>query len=142
MTLTRWNPLQEMDDVFNRYHTGMLTKSSDNSPSEWSPLADITETEDAFHVKAELPGVKKDDVEVSLSNGVLTLRGERKTEEETKDEKQHRIERFHGTFMRRFDLPDNIDQSGITADYVDGVLELHIPKTKKITPETMKVEIH
>ncbi len=142
MTLVRWNPFREMDDVFNPYQTGFLTKPSDISSTEWSPLADITETEEAFHVKAELPGVKKDDVNVSLSNGVLTLKGERKTEEETKDEKQHRIERFHGTFVRRFDLPDNIDQDGITADYVDGILSLTIPKTTKTTPETMKIDIH
>ncbi len=142
MTLARWHPFHEFDDVLNRYHTGMPTKSFDNSTSEWSPLADITETDEAFHVKAELPGVKKEDVNVSLSNGVLTLKGERKTEEETKDEKQHRIERFHGTFVRRFDMPDNIDQENISADYVDGVLELNIPKTTKKLPETMKVEIH
>ena len=141
MTLTRWNPFREMDDVFYNYHPGMLTKPSDSS-SEWSPLADITETEEAFHVKAELPGVKKEDVDVSLSHGVLTLKGERKTEEETRDEKQHRIERFHGTFVRRFDLPDNIDQSSITADYTDGVLDLNIPKTEKKLPETLKVDIH
>ena len=142
MTLARWNPFRELDDVFNPYQTGFLTKSIDSSSTEWSPLADITETEEAFHVKAELPGVKKDDVDVSLSNGVLTLKGERRTEEETKDEKQHRIERFHGTFVRRFDLPDNIDQDGITADYVDGILSLTIPKTTKTTPETMKIDIH
>ncbi len=142
MTLARWHPFHEFDDVLNRYHTGMSTKSFDNSTSEWSPLADITETDEAFHVKAELPGVKKEDVNVSLSNGVLTLKGERKTEEETKDEKQHRIERFHGTFVRHFDMPDNIDQENISADYVDGVLELNIPKTTKKLPETMKVKIH
>lgn len=142
MTLARWNPLREIDDVFNRYNTGLLAKSSEDSSSQWSPLADITETEEAFHVKAELPGVKKEDVDVSLSNGVLTLKGERKSEEETKDEKQHRIERFHGTFIRRFDLPDNIDQSAVSADYVDGVLTLTIPKITKTEPETTKVEIH
>ena len=141
MTLARWNPFREIDDVFDRYSTGLLKPTGDSSQT-WSPLADITETEEAFHVKAELPGVKKEDVDVSLSNGVLTLKGERKTEEETKDEKQHRIERFHGTFVRRFDLPDNIDQGAITAEYVDGVLSLTIPKTKKTTPETTKVEIH
>jgi len=141
-TLARWNPFREIDDVFNRYPTGLLTKSIGDSSPEWSPLADITETEEAFHVKAELPGVKKEDVDVSLSNGVLTLKGERKTEEETKDEKQHRIERFHGTFVRRFDLPDNIDQSTVSAEYVDGVLSLTIPKTTKTTPETTKIDIH
>ena len=85
--------------------------------------------------------IKKAGVDVSISNGVLTLRGERKTEEETRDKKQHRIERFHGTFVRRFDLPDNIDQSAITAEYVDGVLDLNIPKTAKKSPETLKVDI-
>ena len=142
MTLTRWNPFREIDDVLNSYHTGMLTKSSDDPSSEWAPLADITETEEAFHVKAELPGVKKEDVDVSLSNGVLTLKGERQSEEETKDEKQHRIERFHGTFVRHFDLPDNIDQGNIAADYTDGILDLTIPKTAKKLPETVKVNIH
>ncbi len=142
MTLARWNPLWGIDDVFSRNPTGLLAKYAGDSSPEWSPLADITETEEAFHIKAELPGVKKEDVDVSLSNGVLTLKGERKTEEETKDEKQHRIERFHGTFTRRFDLPDNIEASAITAEYVDGVLNLSIPKTIKKTPETMKVDIH
>ena len=85
--------------------------------------------------------IKKAGVDVSISHGVLTLKGERKTEEESKDEKQHRIERFHGTFVRRFDLPDNIDQSAITAEYVDGVLDLNIPKTAKKSPETLKVDI-
>ena len=140
-SLARWNPFREIDDVFDRYSTGLLKPTGDSSQT-WAPLADITETEEAFHVKAELPGVKKEDVDVSLSNGVLTLKGERKTEEETKDEKQHRIERFHGTFVRRFDLPDNIDQGAIKAEYVDGVLSLTIPKTTKATPETTKVEIH
>ena len=142
MTLARWNPLWGIDDVFSRHPTGLLAKHAGDSLPEWSPLADITETEEAFHIKAELPGVKKEDVDVSLSNGVITLKGERKTEEETKDEKQHRIERFHGTFVRRFDLPDNIEASDITAEYVDGVLNLSIPKTTKTTPQTMKVDIH
>ena len=142
MTLTRWNPFRDIDDAFNHYHAGALTQSSDDTSSEWSPLADITETEEAFHVKAELPGIKKEDVNVTLSNGVLTLRGERKTEKEVKDEKMHRIERFQGTFVRRFDLPDNIDQDDISAQYTDGVLDLIIPKTSKKSPETLKVEIH
>ena len=141
MTLARWNPFREIDDVFDRYSTGSLKPMGESSQS-WSPLADITESEEAFHVRAELPGVKKEDVEVSLSNGVLTLKGERKVEEETQDEKQHRIERFHGTFVRRFDLPDHIDQGAITAEYVDGVLTLTIPKMKEEIPETTKVEIH
>lgn len=142
MTLARWNPLWGIDDVFSHNPTGLLTKYTGDSSPEWSPLADITETEEAFHINAELPGVKKEDVDVSLSNGALTLKGERKTEEETKDEKQHRIERFHGTFTRRFELPDNIESSAITAEYVDGVLNLTVPKATKKIPETMKVDIH
>jgi HSP20 family protein len=140
--LARWNPFREIDDVFDRYHTGWLNNPLSEHSQPWSPLADITESEQAFHVKAELPGVNKEDLEVSYSEGVLTIKGERKTEEETKDEKQHRIERFYGTFVRRFDIPENIDQSAISADYVDGVLNITIPKTQKAEPETLKVDVH
>jgi HSP20 family protein len=109
---------------------------------EWSPAADITETETEYLVKAELPGVKREDVKVTQEDGVLTIEGERKYEKEEKGEKAHRVERFYGTFSRSFSLPDDADAKAIRAETKDGVLNVHIPKVKgeKTKPVQIKVE--
>jgi HSP20 family protein len=106
-----------------------------------SPAADISETYKEYVVKAELPGVKREDIRVTQDKGVLTIEGERKSEKREKDEKMHRVERSFGTFTRSFSLPDDADVKNIRAESTDGVLDVHIPKLKieKPTPVQIKV---
>lgn len=98
------------------------------SGQAWSPSADIYEKDGALVVKAELPGVDKNDVSVTVENGDLVIQGERKADQEVDEESYYRMERFSGSFYRRFALPEGVDEDGITAEYKDGVLHVQIPK--------------
>jgi HSP20 family protein len=104
-------------------------------------LVDITEDEKEWVVKADLPEVKKEDVNVTVENGVLTITGERKFEKEEKDKKYHRIERSYGNFLRSFTLPDAADSSKVTAEFKDGVLKVHLPKGEKAKPKAVEVKV-
>ncbi len=108
---------------------------------EWRPATDIVETDKEFVVKAELPGVKKDEVSVELDGNTLTIKGERKEEKEEKGKKIHRVERFYGSFMRSFTLPENVDAKAISAEMKDGVLHVHLPKTAAPEKRPTKVEV-
>ncbi|MFO1406165.1 MAG: Hsp20/alpha crystallin family protein [Steroidobacteraceae bacterium] len=132
MKLTRWEPFREMDEfmkgfspMFGRLHMGRPMEAM----YEFTPLADIVEHEKEYLIKLDLPEVPKDDVKVLFDDGVLTVKGERKVEKETKGEKVHRTERYYGTFERSFVLPEDIDPKLIRAESKDGVLVMHIPKT-------------
>lgn len=107
----------------------------------WTPTANITETGKEYLIKAELPEVKKEDVEITLADGVLTISGERKLEKEDKDANDIRIESFYGTFSRSFALPSNVDPKGITAESKDGVLRVHVPKTQASQPQSIPIEV-
>src|SRR5690554_2468028 len=145
--ITRWNPISEFDDLMNRYNRmfGLARNEREGkdlfSRSDWAPAVDIKETADAFTVEAELPGMNKDDVKVTVHDGVLTIQGERKSEEETKDKKLHRIERFYGSFMRRFTLPDNVDENSVKANFKDGMLTLTLQKAEPKEPKAVEVEV-
>lgn len=147
--ITRWNPISEFEDMMNRYNRmfGLARTNGERegkdlfSRSDWAPAVDIKETPEAFMVEAELPGMTKDDVKVTVHEGVLTIQGERKSEEETKDKKLHRIERFYGSFMRRFTLPDNVDENSVTANFKDGLLTLTIQKAEPKEPKAIEVEV-
>jgi HSP20 family protein len=102
---------------------------------------DISETENEFLINADVPGVDKENVKVSVENGVLTIQGERKTEKEEKGKKFHRVERFTGSFVRRFTVPDNVDPDGIKAVFKDGTLVLHLPKTEKARPKAIDIHV-
>jgi HSP20 family protein len=108
---------------------------------DWAPRVDIAETEKEFSIKAEIPAVKKEDVKVTIDNGVLTIKGERKQEKEEKDKKFHRVERLYGSFTRSFTLPDNVDESKIEASFKDGVLNLSLAKTEETKPKAIDVKI-
>jgi HSP20 family protein len=99
--------------------------------SEWAPSVDITEDEKEFLVKADLPEVRKEDVKVTVENGVLMITGERKFEKEEKGRKYHRVERSYGNFLRSFTLPDTVDGAKVAAEFKDGVLKVHLPNTEK-----------
>ena len=143
--LTRWNPVSEFDDLMNRYNRLFgLTRSNGEregkdlfSRSDWAPAVDIKETPEAFTIEAELPGMSKEDVK----GNILTLSGERKHEEETTDKKHHRIERVYGSFLRRFTLPENVDDSSIKANFKDGVLSLTLQKSEPAEPKAIEVDV-
>lgn len=111
--------------------------------AEWKPTADIIETEKEYLIKAELPEVAKDDIHIELAEGVLTLRGERRYEKKDESEKMQRMERFYGTFVRSFMLPEDVEVEKIKAEYKDGMLKLHLPrlaKAKRAPPVEVRVQ--
>jgi HSP20 family protein len=110
------------------------------STTAWSPAVDILETENEIRVKAEVPGVAREDIELNIENNVLTLKGERKFERESKEENYHRIERSYGTFSRSFSIPSSVDATGIKADYKEGVLTITLPKTQKAKPKQISID--
>lgn len=149
--LTRWNPVSEFEDLISRYNRyfGLPTTSGGEREgkdlfrrNDWAPAVDIRESKEAFVIDAELPGMKREDVKVTVHDGVLTIQGERRKEEETGDDKQHRIERVYGSFMRRFTLPDNVDEASIRAAFKDGILSLTLTKVEPAEPKAIEVEVH
>ena len=146
--ITRWNPVNELDDLMNRYNRLLgLGRGGERegkdlfSRSDWAPAVDIKETAEAFNIEAELPGMSKDDVKVTVEDGVLSIRGERKQEEETDDKRHHRIERFYGSFLRRFTPPENVDENSIQAKFKDGVLSLTLTKAEPAEPKAIEVDV-
>jgi len=111
------------------------------SIAAWSPSCDIYETENEIVVKAEIPGVKKEDVKLSMQDSVLTLSGERKFEEETKKENYVRVERGYGSFTRSFTLPPSVDAKKISAEFKDGLLEVKLPKSEQAKPKEVEIKV-
>jgi HSP20 family protein len=141
----RWEPFEAMDAMFSRFpgFFGFTRPRLETGEYfDWSPATDISETDKEYLIRAALPAVKKEDVKVTYENGVLTLSGERRQQEEQKDEKFHRVESCYGNFSRTFALPDVIEEDAIKAESKDGVLTIHVPKAqsevKKLT--TIKVQ--
>ena len=145
MQLTKWDPFREMEDVFDRYTKGLtwprFGRQEIMTHGDWVPRVDIAETEKEFVIKVEVPEIKKEDVKISVDNGVLNIHGERKQEKEEKGKKFHRVERFYGSFTRSFTLPDNADETKIEASFKDGMLNVQIPKTEKSKPKAIDVKI-
>ena len=149
MSMQIWNPFQEFENLLERYSQNAgrgLRKMSDTDMTfaDWAPSVDIEEEEDKYLIKADLPGVDKKDIEVSLDNGVLSIRGEKRTEKESgeKGSKRHRTERFHGTFARSFTLPTQVKADQVNASYKDGVLNLVIPKAETAKPKSIDIKVH
>ncbi|HET9845608.1 MAG TPA: Hsp20/alpha crystallin family protein [Nitrospira sp.] len=111
------------------------------SVTEWTPLVDITEDDKEYLVKAEIPEMKKEDIKINVHDDVLTVSGERRYEKEEKAKKFHRVERAYGSFMRSFGLPENADGSKISAEYKDGVLKVHLPKSEQAKKKAVEVKI-
>ena len=130
MSLVRWDPFSDFDSFFNRMMPSQFSRlSRSGGEFEWSPSADVSETEKEYLIRAELPAVKKEDVKVTVDNGMITIQGERKQHREDKSEKAIRVENFYGSFTRSFMLPDNVDANSIRCEDKDGVLTVHLPKT-------------
>ena len=149
--LITWNPLREMEEAQNRLSTlfgGFPTfpiRFPKNGGSfklaDWSPLVDITEDDHEYLFKADLPEMRKEDVNVRFENGILYISGERKTEREATKRKFHRVERFFGTFERTFTVPEDADATKIMAEFHDGVLQVHLPKRPMPKPKPIEVKV-
>lgn len=141
--LTRWDPFREMmtmRDITDR----MLDKFFDEPVSEyrsanWGLALDVAENEDEFIVKASVPGINPDDLDITVTKNTLTIKGEMRHEEETEEERYHLRERRYGRFARSITLPTSVDSDRIEANYVNGVLSLHLPKTEEMKPKRIEV---
>lgn len=142
-----WDPMQELNELQNRFKT-LLGRTSlrpnhgeeSLALADWAPAVDISEDDKEFLIKAELPGLKREEVKVTVEDGVLSISGERKTEQEEKNKKFHRVERSYGSFLRSFSLPDGADATRVNAEFGNGVLNVHLAKTPKAQPKTIEVK--
>ncbi len=152
MTVYRWEPRRDYEmaskklrRLFNDVE-GAVTNGLQNGIhvelGTFTPRVDISESKENVLVRAELPGMKAEDVKITLSDSTLTLRGEKKRSEESKTEDFHRIERSHGEFVRQFALPVNLNEDAVEANFVDGVLEVKIPKREPEKPREREIPIN
>ena len=143
MQVVRWDPFHQMvamSDRLNRTLNQPHTPRTEDSFGAWAPPVDIFEHHDDLVIRAEIPGVKKEDIDVRIENGVLTLHGERKQETELKEENAYRMERIYGTFTRGFTLPTTVDASKVRATCKDGVLEVTVPKAETAKPKKVEIQ--
>lgn len=144
MQLAHWNPFREMDDLMARFQRGFGRSNvgaNDLPQAAFAPAVDISETPAEYLIKAELPGLNKDEVNVTVHNGVLTMTGERKSESERKDETFHRVERSYGAFTRSFVLPEDAAAEKVSAECKDGVLTVHVARSEVAKPKAIQVKV-
>ncbi|HET6272190.1 MAG TPA: Hsp20/alpha crystallin family protein [Bacteroidota bacterium] len=155
MSLVCWNPNRELtafptdilnmqreiNKMFNGFFRGDTQDDGSLVPSVWTPAVDVAEHENQYVVKVELPGVTKDDVKITMQENVLTIRGEKKQETETKDSNFHRVERSYGSFQRSFSLPTHVKNEKIEASYKDGILTVTLPKAEEAKPKQIEVKV-
>jgi len=147
--ITRWDPFKELDELQSRLSTlvgrAPIRKNGSKDEAlavaEWAPVVDIVEDDNEYLIKAELPEVKKDDVKVTVQDDVLTISGERMFEKEEKGRKYHRMERAYGSFARSFTLPEDADGEKVAAEFKDGMLKVHLPKSEQAKPKSIGVKI-
>lgn len=145
MAITRWEPLRDIEQLFDRYSRSLgfpFNRTADLlSDGAWCPRVDIGENDNTILIKAEIPGVRKEDVTVTFDNGVLTIAGERQEEREEQGWRFHRMERSSGCFMRSFTLPGNVDTAALKAHFHDGMLDVEIPKAAAAPSTAVSVPI-
>jgi HSP20 family protein len=143
MRLMRWEPFREMDDLLKGFSPlfGRLPARPTEGEGEFVPPADVIERDKEYLVKIDLPDVRKEDVKVLFDDGVLTISGERKVENEVKGEKVHRTERYWGTFERSFALPEDVETKGIRAESREGVLIVTLPRVAVEKPRPLAITI-
>lgn len=140
MTITRYEPWGLLSQLQRELAHGGATEGS-TSTAEWAPAVDIKEEADKFILHADIPGVKPEEIDVHMEDGILTIKGEKKTEAKTDEEGYKRVERTHGSFYRRFSLPDTANSDAISALSKHGVLEIIIPKREAIQPKKIQVAV-
>lgn len=149
MTIVRWRPMREMlsiQDEMNRLFDRFFVKNPWEEQESidavnWYPNMDISENNNEFIVSAELPGLKKEDIHITYTNGTLKIEGERKKVKEEKDTNFHRVERVYGKFCRTFQLPSLIKNDKINADFKDGILRINLPKADEVKPKEIEVKL-
>ena len=154
MAIIRFNPVRDLLNVEREFNRMFRTfenrfgvskgEESENGYENavWMPLTDIYETKNDYTIKADLPGMKKDDVKISFTDGQLSISGERVQEEETKDAKCHRVERTYGKLYRSFNLPKEIKEDKIKAEFKDGQLTITIPKADEVKPKEIDIKVN
>lgn len=142
MAIQQYRPPSLLDELQRDISTlfNAPTLATNFGSEEWAPAVDIKETKNDFVIHADLPGVKSEDIDVTAENGVLTIKGQRESEKKEEKDDYKRIERFSGSFMRRFTLPTSADLDHISAKTKDGVLELHVPKTAKAKAKRIEIK--
>lgn len=148
MNLIKWDPLSELEAMSSRLNrifgrTGMPSAEGHDmvKTADWTPSVDISETDKEFVIKAEIPGVKKDDVKVTVESGMLSIKGERKMEKEEKGKTFHRVECSYGSFVRSFRVPDGVDESKVKAEFKDGVINVTLPKSQKAKSKALEIPV-
>ena len=148
MAIARFDPFRDiavlqdrMNRLFNDSVSGRHRDDDLTNRGTWTPAVDIYEEDGGLVLKAEVPDIARDDIDITVENNTLTLRGERKLANEIKQENFHRIERAYGKFVRQFSLPPTVDTSKIAADYKDGVLTVKLPMREEAKPRTVKVNV-
>ena len=148
-TSTHWNQFRELEALHNSMGS-MFKRAQAPIPggqeepmrvADWAPLVDISEDPKEYLIKAELPEVKKEDLKITLEDGLLTITGDRKLEKEENGKKYHRVERAYGSFARTFSLPDDASPGKVRADFKDGVLALHLAKDEKVKPQQVEINV-
>ena len=145
MNLIRFEPFRELEEMTNRLNRIFGKEIQPPTPegtfADWAPAMDVQETETEYLIKADLPDVKREDIKVSVEDGLLAVEGERKMEKEEKGKKFHRIERSYGKFVRRMAVPTDVDPAKVGAEFKDGVLNVHLPKSPVTKPKTIDVRV-
>ena len=145
MNLIRFDPFRELEDMSSRLSRWFGRPMTEPGATEnfglWSPAVDVQETEKEYLIKADLPDVNKADVKVGIEDGILTVEGERKQEKEEKGKKFHRVERTYGRFVRRLSVPSDVDEPKVAAEFKDGVLSVHLPKSPAAKQRTVEVKV-
>lgn len=143
--MTRYTPTRtlrdlqrEVDSIFDQFFG--RTGGNGSSSAVWAPQTDLSETDDAFHIRLDVPGMEKDDIKINLQNNTLTVSGSRSSERTEEDEEYVRVERAFGNFHRTFTLPDAVDEESIEAAYDNGVLSIHVPKTEESTRRQIEIQ--
>ncbi len=145
--LAKWDPFRDLTEFQKRLASmfgGEGASLASFGEADWHPAVDVAEDDDAYLITADLPEVTKEDAQVRVKDGVLTISGERKreTEEGDKNKKFHRVERSYGKYERSFRVPDNVDPQAIKADFKDGVLKVTLPKGEEPEPEEHRIEVN
>ena len=147
MNIVKWTPFRELEDIqtrLNRFFGETPARTTEPDGlffADWAPPVDIEETDKEFLIKAELPDIPKENVKVEMLDGVLTIEGERTQEKEEKGKKFHKVERSYGKFVRQFALPVEVDATKIQAQFKDGMLNVHLPKTAVAKPRAIEVKV-
>jgi len=144
MTLVKWTPrtsLMNFNNDLDHWFDNFFDFRNDDYVSAITPVVNVEETENNFQISAELPGMEKKDIQISVENNVLSISGEKKFEDETKNKNYHRVERSYGKFHRSFKIPGGVDVNNIDASYKNGVLNLTLPKMEEAKPKQIEVKV-